>query len=354
MDTKFKFKFITIITIIILLLNSTSLFAFSLFKKNSNLELTEKQIEINTNKEIEKFEKTFSLLQKTYERQQKSKAKISSFAQKIKNFFTGKSTEVVETPTVEFNRETVKFFFEKILGKYVSATDDPEVLADVFSNLTTDIDWSFETIGTLIKQLIKALYNTSSGIPSSKDFEALIADMTSGEFYHLDLDKNGNEVSPDTIMKYTNMQDIGRFCNYASMKPALEGKPISIGKIDLTRKNPKTNKMETLNDVYLVALAGTNFAEGQSNGLIADILSGTESNSPYLQNALEAILETIPKGSKIMFAGFSLGGMMSQQLMVQSAILENYDIIQVTIVGSPALCVEERIEALKNIMLISL
>lgn len=317
MNFKVKIFFVSILTISMVFFNCEPVFAL-----NANTTSIERQ-----------FDKSF-----------KSVTNILNLKNKLVGRFS-KNNELTD-------KEVLEFYLKYMIIPYTGVTDDSENLATVITNLLEE-DWSIDAIKVLTKQLYKALVYTTSGIPTQKDIEELGTELKSGEYYYPDLP--GNEVM------YSSIKDIVRFCNFSTMfnsaytstgnleivegieNPNPDGKPISIGKLtEFSRINPETGEEEKLNDVWLVGLAGTSFIENQSSGLIADILSGCEANSPYLQSTLEAITATIPKGSKIMLTGFSLGGMMAQQVMVQDVILENYDIIQVTVVGCPPLCVDER------------
>ncbi len=319
MNSKVKIFFVSILTISMVFFHCEPVFAL-----NANTTSIERQ-----------FDKSF-----------KSVTNMLNLKNKLVGRFS-KNNQLTD-------KEVLEFYLKYMIVPYTGVTDNSENLATVITNIS-DEDWSLDAIKVLIKQLYKALIHTTSGIPTQNDIEELGAELKSGEYYYPDL--------PGKEVVYTSIKDIVRFCNFPTMfnstynstgnleivegieNPNPEGKPISIGRlVNFTRINPETGEEESFDNVWLVGLAGTSFIENQSSGLIADVLSGCEADSPYLQNTLEAITSTIPKGSKIMLAGFSLGGMMAQQVMVQDVILENYDIIQVTIVGCPPLCVDERKE----------
>ncbi len=227
----------------------------------------------------------------------------------------------------------------RLIGNFFKTLDiEPERLATVISNVTTDIDWSNpDILKTFVKQLTTAIINTTdltNGLITKDDVNKMIEDMTNGKYYYPD---KTDEVT------YTNIRDIARLSNYGSISVDSQGKPISIGKVSLHNTDLEKLYGPDGKEVYMVALNGTGFVEGQQYGLIADLLSGMETDSQYLQYTLKAILENIPEGSSLFIAGMSLGGMIAQQVMVQDCILQNYKVEYVTIIGSPALCVDERI-----------
>lgn len=318
MNKKFLLKFIPMVLLFIMLFNTT--FSFAAFKISKSKE--EKIItSINriTNSVISKY---------------------STKNSTIFGWFNNKNKSKLSNPDVALEETLLRVSKIPIINSYFEATDiSPKRLATIARNVITDIDWTNpDTFKTLIKQLITAMINTTdltNGPVTKEDVNKMITDMTSGKYYY-----------PDTTdqVTYTNIQDIARLSNYGLISPESEGKPISIGKVYLHGKNFDKEYGEQGKEIYMVALNGTGFVEGQQYGMIADLLSGMETDSQYLHYSLKAILENIPKGSSLFIAGMSLGGMIAQQIMVQDCILENYNVEYVTIIGSPALCVKERIE----------
>lgn len=226
-----------------------------------------------------------------------------------------------------------------VIGNFFEIADlDADRLATVVSNIRTDIDWSNkDTYKILVKRLSIAIIKTTdmtNGLVTKDDLNKMIEDMTNGKYYYPD--------ATDEVT-YTNIQDVARLSNYGLISPEAEGKPISIGKVYLHGKDFDATYGAKGKEIYMVTLNGTGFVEGQQYGMIADLLSGMETDSQYLHYALKAITENVPKGSSLLLAGMSLGGMMAQQVMVQDCILANYKVEYVTIIGSPALCVEERV-----------
>lgn len=322
MNRKFLLKFITILLLCVIVFNTISSFA-AITTYKSQEERILKNINLITNSVITKY----------------STRNLSIFS-----CFTRKTDTKLSNPDLALKETLVKISKVPIIGNYFDAADiDPERLATIIRNVVTDIDWSNpDTFKTLVKQLVTAIIYTTdltNGLVTKEDINQMVADMTSGKYYYPD--------ATDEVT-YTNIQDIARLSNYGLISPESEGKPIAIGKVYLHGKNFDKEYGEQGKEIYMIALNGTGFVEGQQYGIIADLLSGMETNSQYLQYSLKAILENIPKDSSLFIAGMSLGGMMAQQIMVQDCILQNYKVEYVTIIGSPALCVKERVSQFKK------
>ncbi|WP_428770487.1 SUMF1/EgtB/PvdO family nonheme iron enzyme [Treponema sp. HNW] len=89
-------------------------------------------------------------------------------------------------------------------------------------------------------------------------------------------------------------------------------------------------------DVYLVWLSGTESVDGQDTNV-----TGTDKNAAgdrstnYLRSVLRAVGTDVPKGSHLIFAGHSLGGMIAQQAAGYAFIKRNYTVRTVLTFGSP-------------------
>lgn len=105
--------------------------------------------------------------------------------------------------------------------------------------------------------------------------------------------------------------------------------PISITPIKITKSG--SNNVSG----YLVCMSGTEHVTNQSTYLVTDFKSGFEQNSPYLTAVINAINSNIPKGSNLILAGHSLGGMIAEQASGNSAVKNNYNILNVVTFGSP-------------------
>ncbi|MCR4789894.1 MAG: lipase family protein [Treponemataceae bacterium] len=115
-----------------------------------------------------------------------------------------------------------------------------------------------------------------------------------------------------------------------------EDQPISIAEAVL--KDEKGKRQQ----VYLVALSGTELVYGQSTGVITDLLSGFCLDSWYLRNVCAAIKDAVPAGSNLVITGHSLGGMIAQQVAADSDIKADYNVLNTLTFGSPLLAAGSR------------
>jgi len=111
--------------------------------------------------------------------------------------------------------------------------------------------------------------------------------------------------------------------------------PIIITKSVLKQGYKKTN-------VYLITLSGTQMVKNQSTGYITDLQSGFNLNNAYLENVVSIVTANIPKNSNLVFAGHSLGGMICQQVIADSTIKNNYNVLNTVCFGSPLLSAGSR------------
>lgn len=92
----------------------------------------------------------------------------------------------------------------------------------------------------------------------------------------------------------------------------------------------------TNSDGYVITLGGTEITNGSENvGLKEDILSAFNKSNGYKKNAINAIVDNIPKGENIYIYGYSLGGMVMQQVLADKQIRKNYNIEAAVAIGSP-------------------
>ncbi|MGX8692598.1 MAG: hypothetical protein ACSW8E_02450 [Clostridia bacterium] len=89
--------------------------------------------------------------------------------------------------------------------------------------------------------------------------------------------------------------------------------------------------------VYLVTLSGTELVFNQSTDVITDLLSGFNLQSPYYYNVVNVITQNIPRGSNLILAGHSLGGMIAQQVAANSTVKAGYNVLNTVCFGSPLL-----------------
>ena len=88
--------------------------------------------------------------------------------------------------------------------------------------------------------------------------------------------------------------------------------------------------------IYLVWLSGTEDVEGQDTNVTStDKNAYGDRSTNYLRSVLRTIRADISKGSTLIFAGHSLGGMIAQQAAGYAFIKRNYKIRKVLTFGSP-------------------
>lgn len=112
----------------------------------------------------------------------------------------------------------------------------------------------------------------------------------------------------------------------------VEGGPIIIIKDATLTKDGKATK------VNLVLLGGTEIKEGQATGIKEDVLSGMSLSNEYLYDAYYAIYDNIKDtDTPIVISGYSLGGMVAQQLAGLYYIQNYYNVSNVVAIASPLL-----------------
>ncbi len=89
-------------------------------------------------------------------------------------------------------------------------------------------------------------------------------------------------------------------------------------------------------DVYFVALRGAGMHMNKANNAIACLYSAFNLESKYYRLARDSIFEYVPEGSKVVFAGHSLGGMIEQQLSCAAEFTDKYELLNTLNMGSPA------------------
>ncbi len=96
-------------------------------------------------------------------------------------------------------------------------------------------------------------------------------------------------------------------------------------------------------DGYIVTLGGTEpFNTEENVGIREDILAGFHQDNKYRENAVSAIVDTIPFGADIYIYGYSLGGMVMQQVIADKSIKNNYNICSAVAFGSPVTTVRRQ------------
>jgi hypothetical protein len=91
----------------------------------------------------------------------------------------------------------------------------------------------------------------------------------------------------------------------------------------------------TAKPISLVTISGTEVVENQATGWKTNFQSGALLSSKHLQNVRDSILKTVPKGSDIVIAGHSQGGMIAQQLAADQTLKKDYNFISTVAFGSP-------------------
>jgi pimeloyl-ACP methyl ester carboxylesterase len=105
--------------------------------------------------------------------------------------------------------------------------------------------------------------------------------------------------------------------------------PVSITPATLRQGNSASR-------VHLVGISGTETkAKNQSTGWITNLKAAAQLSNPGLRNARDAILRSVPKGSTLVLAGHSQGGMIAQQLAADPTIKKNYKVLSTVTYGSP-------------------
>ncbi|WP_147445429.1 hypothetical protein [Corallococcus aberystwythensis] len=104
--------------------------------------------------------------------------------------------------------------------------------------------------------------------------------------------------------------------------------PVSIAPATLTQGGKSI-------PVHLVGISGTDIVQGQSTSLANNPSVAFGKNNPMFANAKAAILATVPKGSNLVLAGHSQGGMVAQQLAADKDIQAHYNVMQTVTFGSP-------------------
>ncbi len=131
----------------------------------------------------------------------------------------------------------------------------------------------------------------------------------------------------DTVT-YTNAAQVAQLVSEGYNKG--EQGPIIVTKGTL-------NTGSSSKDVYVITLSGTELVFNQSTEYITDLFSGFNLKSAYYYNVVKVIKNKIPKGSNLILAGHSLGGMIAQQVAADTSVKYYYNVLNVVTFGSPLL-----------------
>lgn len=99
--------------------------------------------------------------------------------------------------------------------------------------------------------------------------------------------------------------------------------------------------------VWLIGLSGTDLEavenSGSAVGLYEDLLVGFfGAGNDYALAVRNLIFNQIPRGSKLILAGHSLGGMVAQQIAADPDIKNNYEVMHTITFGSPIIAPGQR------------
>lgn len=138
----------------------------------------------------------------------------------------------------------------------------------------------------------------------------------------------------NTVMQLKTASEMVRFSKKQYENETFNDnyEPYGIGKAILKEGDKETN-------VYVVTLLGTKFAYDdsgwQATDIFTDVLAGFDLNNPYVTNVKTSIVRDIPKGSKLILSGHSLGGMVAQELAADTYIKNNFQVLHTLTFGSP-------------------
>ncbi len=251
---------------------------------------------------------------------------VVSFVSKILAVLMSVSM-VLDTSAVAFAAEEIPSIIDEAVS---SEQADPSAVSSIASEEKADdleLDIFSDEYYYLLEEELKVIdeaivEDESAGIDSfdDKTQEELIAETYA-------------EVLSGGVVTYDDASDVARLVQMGYRKVQSEG-PISITHGTLSTRKMYGGTEEK--DVYVVCLSGTDTdAENQSTGWWTDILVGFERDNRYIQNVRKAVVENIPAGSNVMFAGHSLGGMVAQQAASDSVIKDNYIVLNTVTFGSP-------------------
>ena len=106
------------------------------------------------------------------------------------------------------------------------------------------------------------------------------------------------------------------------------------GPISITQGKmvPRLGKSQ---NIYVITFSGTELVKNQSTDIISDLLSGFNMNNAYYFNAVKVIRANVPRGSNLVLAGTSLGGMIAQQVASNPTIKKEYNVVNTVGFGAP-------------------
>ena len=117
--------------------------------------------------------------------------------------------------------------------------------------------------------------------------------------------------------------------------------PVRIAPVRLTL-NGETS------DAYLICMLGVKDNDKQVNSGKNLFSAAFNRDNSYSEFVKSLVFEKIPEGSKLLFAGHSLGGMVAQHLRQDADLIEKYDIVNVMSAGSPLILTNKPTEGSLN------
>lgn len=112
-----------------------------------------------------------------------------------------------------------------------------------------------------------------------------------------------------------------------------DGYNSTVGPISITQGQLIANG--STKSIYLVTLSGTQLKSNQATGIINDLQAAMSIEGAYVNAIVNAIRSSVPKGSNLILAGHSLGGMVAQQVAGNSTIKSEYNVLNTICFGSP-------------------
>lgn len=138
---------------------------------------------------------------------------------------------------------------------------------------------------------------------------------------------------PTSPLVLDSSADLARFVYQGYSRFGNEG-PITMAQAELSTAPGRTES------VTLIGMSGLDLPrsrdEDQGVGIRESLIVGFGSDrNAYFREARQTILDNVPEGSTIVFAGHSLGGMVAQQLAADPTLQDRYDIRNTVTFGAP-------------------
>ena len=134
--------------------------------------------------------------------------------------------------------------------------------------------------------------------------------------------------APCASAAQTSIENSVQLADYSLLQRRNGHSPITITEATLHRS-------ESDEDIYLILLDGLCPTLKNPNNLAAVLLSSMNLSTVYLRRLKAMVEENVPAGSKLVLYGYSLGGMIAQQLADDKDIKADYEIIHTITAGAP-------------------